>query len=248
MRVGKEVPAALSVLALIFVTTALGTPPAQGRAPLSATLPPVAEPIPTAAAVPSPAPETRTLRLLQADGTVAQLPLDDYVYGVVGGEMPAGWPIDALKAQAVAARTYALHQAQAGKHAAQGADVCFDSTCCQAYQTPEFLRDKWGPDSAFYEQKLRSAVSDTQGQVVTYGGALISAVYHASSAGSTNAAADVWGRAVPYLVSVESPGEESKGHGVGMSQWGARYLAEDGLDYRSILEHYYPGAQLTALP
>lgn len=248
MRVGKEVPTALSALALIFVTTALGVPPAQGRTPLSAALPPVAEPVPTETAAPSSSPSIRTLRLLQEDGTVAELSLDDYVYGVVGGEMPAGWPVDALKAQAVAARTYALHQAQAGKHAAQGADICFDSTCCQAYQTPEFLRDKWGGDSGFYEQKLRSAVSETQGQVMTYGGALISAVYHASSAGSTNAAADVWGRAVPYLISVDSPGEESKGHGVGMSQWGARYLAEDGLDYRAILEHYYPGTQLTHLP
>lgn len=245
MSVGKEVPTALAALALIFATTALGLPPAESRAPLSATLPPVAEPVPAASAVPSPLPDARTLRLLQSDGTVDELPLDDYVYGVLGGEMPAGWPIDALKAQAVAARTYALHQAQAGKHTAQNADICADSTCCQAYQTPEFLRDKWGGDSAFYEEKLRRAVSETQGQVVTYGGALISAVYHASSSGSTNAAADVWGRAVPYLVSVDTPGDEVKGHGVGMSQWGARYLAEDGLDYRGILAHYYPGTQLT---
>lgn len=244
MGIGKEIPTALTALALIFVAAALGTPPAQGQAPLSApTLPPVAEPVPTAE--PSQPPERRTLRLLRQDGVVEELPLDDYVYGVLGGEMPAGWPIEALKAQAVAARTYALHQSQAGKHTAQGADICFDSTCCQAYQTAQFLREKWGGDSGFYEEKLRRAVTETQGEVVTYGGALISAVYHASSAGTTNAAADVWGRAVPYLVSVDTPGEEVKGHGVGMSQWGARYLAEDGLDYRAILTHYYPGTQVT---
>lgn len=245
MTVPKEVAAALACLAAVFIAAAAGFPPAQAQQREQA--PPSSPPATVQVRGVGRQSAGASIRLLQEDGTVGTLPLEEYVYGVVGGEMPASWPADAIKAQAVAARTYALNQAQAGKHAAQGADVCFDSTCCQAYRPPDFLRDKWGADSDFYEQKLRLAVSETRGQVVTYGGALISAVYHASSAGSTNAAADVWGQAVPYLVSVESPGEEAKGHGVGMSQWGARYLAEDGLDYQAILEHYYPGTTLEDL-
>lgn len=239
MQVPREILAGLVSVALVFTTAAAffapsgADGPPEPSAPSQETLPP------QAAADPGP-----DLRVLLLDGQVETMALEDYIYGVLGAEMPAGWPMDALKAQATAARTYALHQRQAGKHAAQEADICADSTCCQAYQTPALLRDGWGDAADFYQSKLRQAVAETQGQVVTYDGALISALYHASSAGTTNAAEAVWGRAVPYLISVDTPGTESKGHGVGMSQWGARYLAEDGYTYQEILAHYYPGTEL----
>lgn len=242
MTIPRELTAALVNVAAVFAVAGLFFSPAAGKAmPETPQSPPKAQIRGAGRDVSGP-----TVRLLLDGGETRTLPLEDYVYGVLGGEMPALWPMDALKAQAVCARTYALYQRQAGKHAAQEADICGDSTCCQAYQTPAFLQDTWGSDAPFYEAKLRQAVAETQGQVVTYQGALISALYHASSVGTTNAAETVWGRAVPYLVSVDTPGDLSKGHGVGMSQWGARYMAEDGATYQDILAHYYPGTSLEA--
>lgn len=244
MTVPRELTAALVSLAAVFLAAGALFSPAAAQ------LSEPSQPEPTRQSGAAPVrgagrnPRGTAIRVLLSDGQVQDMELDAYIEGVVGGEMPALWPLDALKAQAVAARTYALQQAQAGKHAAQNADVCADSTCCQAYQTLQFLRDSWGGDADFYQEKLHQAVAETQGEVLTYDGALISAVYHASSAGATNAAADVWGKAVPYLISVDTLGTEVKGHGVGMSQWGARYLAEEGRTYQEILAHYYPGTAL----
>lgn len=190
----------------------------------------------------------RTLRVVFGD-EVRELALEDYVYGVVAAEMPAAFPDDALEAQAVAARTYALYQSGAGKHADEGGDVCGESTCCQAFVTQEELDARWGGDAAFYTQKLRAAVEHTAGEVLTYHEELAAAVYHASSEGSTRSAAEVWGGSQPYLTAVDTPEDTGqKGHGVGMSQRGAQALAQQGADYREILAHYYPGTELTALP
>lgn len=179
---------------------------------------------------------------------VQEMPLQDYVYGVVAAEMPAAFPDAALEAQAVAARTYALYQSSAGKHADIGADVCGESTCCQAFITQNELDARWGADAAFYTQKLRAAVERTAGEVLTYHGELAAAVYHASSDGSTRSATEVWGGAQPYLAAVATPEETGqKGHGVGMSQRGAQALALEGLDYRAILAHYYQGIEITRL-
>lgn len=186
----------------------------------------------------------RTLRVVFEDG-VHELALEDYIYGVVAAEMPAAFPEAALEAQAVAARTYALYQSAAGKHADVGGDVCGRSTCCQAFITQEELDAHWGGDAVFYTQKLRAAVSATAGEVLTYNGELAAAVYHASSEGSTRSAAEVWGGSLPYLTAVSTPEDTGqKGHGVGMSQRGAQALALEGYSCREILEHYYQGVQL----
>lgn len=147
--------------------------------------------------------ETPTVRVLLTDGTVETLALEDYVQRVVTAEMPASFESAALEAQAVCARTYALQQAQAGKHAAQEADVCADPGCCQAYAAhpPE----SWGADAPALSEKLRAATQATAGQVLRMDGQLISAVFHASSQGATAPAQAVWGSAVPYLVSVSTP-------------------------------------------
>lgn len=147
-------------------------------------------------------PSDQSVRLLLPDGQVALLGLEDYIYGVVCAEMPASFAPEALKAQAVAARTYALRKLSSAVHA-PGAQLCADYTCCQAYtaQDPE----SWGDQGAEYSAKVRQAVAATAGQVLTQDGALIDAVFHASSAGATAPAQAVWGAQVPYLVSVSTP-------------------------------------------
>lgn len=143
------------------------------------------------------------ISLLQEDGTVSQVELEAYVLGVVAGEMPAEFEIEALKAQAVLARTYALKRSTAVDKHPQGT-LCTESSCCQAY-CPEEKRD-------MPLDKIQEAVSTTEGQVLTYSNALIEATYFSCSGGYTEDAAAVWGTDVPYLQAVASPGEEKSAH------------------------------------
>ena len=269
-----------------------------------------------------------------SEGEVLIMPLNEYLIGVVGGEMPASFPLEALKAQAVAARTYTVRRMACyggegcGK---EGADICTDSTCCQAYTAPEQLKANWGQNARRYMDKLTEAVYSTEGEVILYNGSPIEALYHSSAGGRTEDAQNVFSSALPYLVSVSSPGEEGSkyhgeeeyspkefaaavnkkwpsakldrkklssqvkilsryqsgqveklklnkvtvsgkelrkllglnsanftidisdtvlirttgyGHGVGMSQYGARAMALSGADYREILTHYYTGVEV----
>ena len=269
------------------------------------------------------------LRVL-LDGEAVEMDMQDYLVGVVAAEMPASFPEEALKAQAVAARSYALYCAASGKHSE--ADVCTDPGCCQAWIGEERLRENWG--SAYEEQlaRIRGAVEATEGESLRYDGEPVFAAFHSSSAGATEDCGAVWNPR-PYLVSVSSPetaadvpgyistlrcapldfrdavlsaypkadfsGDETEwigslrrdasgrvesltlggiaipgtelrrlfslrstaftleytegaflftvtgyGHGVGMSQYGAKVLAQQGADYTQILAHYYPGTVL----
>lgn len=247
--------------------------------------------------------------------------LEEYVAGVVAAEMPAAFPEEALKAQAVAARTYQVRQMQAA-----GSDtVLYDVG--QAYCTVEEQKEKWGENYGVYAAKIRNAVRETAGEIMVYEGEPILAAFHAQSGGRTEDAENVWNSPVPYLKSVDSvedqnapnyktevsisaetvfskleslgdtncteenleirvlsrteadyvdevqagalrltgrqmrealglrsanftverQGEEflfityGYGHGAGMSQYGASFLAEKGMGYHEILEHYYTG-------
>ena len=269
------------------------------------------------------------LRVLDGE-TVREMTLGEYLVGVVRAEMPASFQPEALKAQAVAARTYTLYKLQTGGNHGDTADICTDSTCCQAYISEDRARANWGADADVYEQKIEASVKETDGQAILYGGVPILAVFHSSSAGQTRKAGEVWQNDLPYLQAVASPengavipnyysrveftGEEFKaaflaaypeadlsgpmsgwlknavtdsagsvetlevggvtikgsrlrsilglrsacfewevedgklvffvtgyGHGVGMSQYGANAMAEDGADYVEILTHYYTG-------
>ena len=134
---------------------------------------------------------TTPIRIMQSNGSVVTMDLEQYLVGVVMGEMPQDFHPEALKAQAVVARTYTLRMRErSSKH--PGADVCTNSECCQSYREG---------DSA----AIRGAVEATMGQVLTYDGALIEATYFSSSGGRTEDALAVWGSDVPYLQSVESP-------------------------------------------
>lgn len=268
------------------------------------------------------------------ENRVEDMKINDYLKCVVAAEMPVDFELEALKAQAVAARTYLyshIEQVRQGNVAAghNGAVVCTDSTHCQAYITEQKRRDSWEGDIDAKWNKISAAVEDTSGQVMTYDGEIISAVFHSTSSGNTEAAVDVWGSDVPYLQSVASEGDEKSpkfhselvmseedfrsraeekisgmdrskaligniirsdaggivtielggvevegtefrsifslrstnveieqtdgdiimsvkgyGHGVGMSQYGADYLASQGKDYEEILKTYYTGIKI----
>lgn len=339
---------ALSVLALLL---ALGLPwlrSERSAAAVSET-PPAAEetsPLPLAASPPpgnlpqsnpearplsAPAAAQERLAVLTPEG-VSEMDMQDYLLGVLAAEMPASFPEEALKAQAVAARSYALYCARASKHG--DAQVCTDPGCCQAWQSDAQLRDKWGESYETNLARIRAAVDDTDGQYLLYDGLPAFAAFHSSSAGATEDSGAIW-NALPYLVSVSSPetaedvpnyvsrvqclpldfrdallsacpeadftgepeswlGAETRdasgrvaslllggrsftgtqlrslfrlrstaftltledglftftvtgyGHGVGMSQYGAKALAASGSDYAAILAHYYPGTLLVS--
>ena len=265
-----------------------------------------------------------TLSVLTENGPLP-MTLAEYLPRAVAAEMPVSFGPEALKAQAVAARTYVLASA---RH--PDADVCTDSGCCLAYRTEDELRALWGEDYDECMATVTAAVNATDGEILTYEGRPIQAVFHASSAGSTEDSAAVWS-AQPYLIAVASPetaeavpelistavfspeelarrlgltdadapetwlaGAERDGagrvkylriagqtlsgafvrgalglrstdfdlrfdggsfvftvagygHGVGMSQTGAKLLAAEGWTYGEILAHYYPGTELVHL-
>lgn len=142
-------------------------------------------------------------------GQTVEMPLDEYVRGVVAAEMPASFGLEALKAQAVAARTFAVRRMRQfggpGCTAHAGADVCTDSQHCQAWVSDDELRKRLGYLEYYaYVRKIASAVESTSGKVVTYQGKPIEAYYHAASGGSTENSEDVWQTAVPYLRAVST--------------------------------------------
>ncbi len=135
--------------------------------------------------------------------------LEEYLVGVVLGEMPADFEAEALKAQAVVARTYTLRANTVYSKHGDGS-VCMDSGCCQAYLSPADYLSRGGTQENL--DKIQSAVAATAGQVLTYEGVLIEATYFSCSGGSTEDAVAVWGTDYPYLQSVSSPGEEYAAH------------------------------------
>lgn len=147
------------------------------------------------------------LRLI--DGTSAEMELEEYLVGVVLAEMPAYFEEEALKAQAVVARTYTLKTCMVGGKHADGI-ICSDSCCCQAYLSVMDYLQRGGTGESV--DKVRSAVLDTSGQVLIYDGELIEATYFSCSGGLTEDAQAVWGTEYPYLKSVASPGEENAAH------------------------------------
>ncbi len=274
---------------------------------------------------------------------IVKMNLEDYIIGVIAAEMPASFEMEALKAQAVAARTYALGRAAklygSSETAHDGADVCTSPGHCQAWVSKDTAMRRWGLFSSFkYWNKICKAVSDTSGEIIEYNSVIINPLFHSNSGGHTENVEDVWaGTATPYLRGVESPGEDTfseyktevvleqedmvkrlklfypdlklkskdilsdteikkyssgdrvmemkignitikgtdfrkvfqlksanfklskladgrvavttigYGHGVGMSQCGANYLAEKGYTYSNILKYYYQGVTLNKI-
>ncbi len=140
------------------------------------------------------------LTILIGDEPVA-MNLRDYLLGVVAAEMPASFEPEALKAQAVAARTDTIYRLQVSKPHGNAA-CCTDAGCCKAYASPSELRERWGAEYDRWAEKIAAAVDGTDGEVIVYDGAPIFAAFHASSAGSTECSENVWLSALPYLRSV----------------------------------------------
>lgn len=156
-----------------------------------------------------PVQEQLSILVTGEDGSVQEQAMDDYLTGVVLAEMPASFEEEALKAQAVAARTYAQKASVTGGKHGNGS-ICTDPSCCQAYLSEEAYLDKGG--TAESVDKVRQAVADTSGLVLTYEGELIEATYFSCSGGYTEDAMAVWGADYPYLQAVSSPGEEEAAH------------------------------------
>lgn len=146
---------------------------------------------------------------LQQGDAVAAVDLDTYLVGVLLAEMPVSFEQEALKAQAVASRTYARKAYETGGKHGDGS-VCTDSSCCQAYLAPDAYLQMGGTEEGI--EKVTAAVQDTAGLVLNYGEELIEATYFSCSGGQTEAAMEVWGTEYPYLQSVPSPGEEAAAH------------------------------------
>lgn len=157
---------------------------------------------------------------------VEEVDLEQYLYHVVSAEMPADFELEALKAQAVVARTYTLFKAQNKKH--ENADICDESTCCQAWISKEDRLARWeeGKRESNW-QKIEQCVQETRGKIVTYNKEPINAFFHSNSGGRTELPVNVWGGSdFPYLQVVETAGEE------GYSQ----YASEVELSKEELLE------------
>lgn len=153
-----------------------------------------------------------TIKLLHTEtNKIEEIKLDEYLYGVVSAEMPASFEEEALKAQAVVARTYTIYKIvnNDGKHGE--ADICDDSGCCQAWISKEDRLEKWNENEKEENwNKIVNAVNSTQGKIITYEGKPINAFFHSNSGGATEAPIDVWGGSgYPYLQSVATAGEDA---------------------------------------
>lgn len=161
--------------------------------------------------------------------------IEDYIKGVVPSEMPSGWETEALKAQAVAARSYAL--ANLGKRAKYGYDL---------NDTPE---DQAYGGASVETEKTNKIVEDTKGIVLIYDLKIIPAYYSASAGGQTINASSAWGSDLPFIRSVPSYDDNVKknGHGVGMSQHGANNLAKQGYNGYQILQYFYKNVKFARI-
>ena len=151
-----------------------------------------------------------TIRLLhKATSQVEEVPIDEYLCHVVSAEMPVDFELEALKAQAIVARTYTIYKIENKKH--QEADICDDSNCCQAWISKEDRFARWEKEKQESNwEKIQKAVNQTTGLIITYQNAPINAFFHSNSGGTTEIPVNVWGgTGYPYLQSVETSGEEA---------------------------------------
>ena len=232
----RSIWAACLALAVLSATVWLQLRLEAGRPAVQSVPTSGAAPAPTAGPVQTAVPQ----RLCVLDGAeVLEMDMRDYLFGVLAAEMPADFAPEALKAQAVAARTYALWCAESGRHAE--AEVCTDYRCCQAWLSDEALRERWGDAYPQRHDKLAGAVAASEGQILCYGGQAVFAAFHSSSAGFTEDSGAIWS-ALPYLVSVSSPEDEATVPG---------YVSEavfPALDFRDTLLYEKPEADFSGPP
>lgn len=147
---------------------------------------------------------------LHNENKVVEMTLEEYIVCVVAAEMPYTFSSEALKAQAVAARTYCIYKLNKGNTHSKGADVCTDYSHCAAFVTKDELINKYGKKvTESIITKITNAVKATEGQILTYNGEPILAVFHSRSYLYTESSENIWGGYLPYLVSVSTPEEDS---------------------------------------
>lgn len=140
---------------------------------------------------------------LHEENRAVELPLEEYVAGALAAEMPASFELEALKAQAVAIRTYTLRRLLAGVKYALDADMSDDVNSCQAYVSFQQFRTRNPGQWQEYWEKINKAVSDTRGEIILYDNQPIDALYSSTCGGCTASASEAWGRDIPYLQSVK---------------------------------------------
>lgn len=153
-----------------------------------------------------------TIKLLHTKtNEVEELNLDEYICNVIAAEMPVNFEIEALKAQAVVTRTYTVYKISKNGSKHENADICDSANCCQAWISKEDRYAKWNENECDDNwNKIVKAVNETIGQIITYDGEVINAVFHSNSGGKTEIASNVWsGGDYPYLQSVETSGEDA---------------------------------------
>lgn len=157
--------------------------------------------------------------IYRSSGKVEKIELEEYLIGVVGAEMPASFNSEALKAQAILARTYALKAIQTNKKLT-------DTVSTQTYKDNTQLKQMWGSSYTSYYNKIKSAVDATKGLTVKYNGGYIEALYFSTSNGYTENAENVFTNAFPYLQTVESPWDKNV----------SSYLKTVTLNYQDVLK------------
>lgn len=159
-------------------------------------------------------------------GEVKEMTLHDYVICAVAGEMPATFELEALKAQAVAARTFTVKHLSSSCASNRNANVCTYYGCCQAYVSNEQMKKNWGNSYEEKYEKIKRAVEETDGLCMYYNNEPITVFYFSTSNGHTDACQDVFVKTLPYYKSVESPGEETA----------PRYYSYVKITYESFLQ------------
>ncbi|MGM9521844.1 MAG: stage II sporulation protein D [Oscillospiraceae bacterium] len=183
-----------------------------------------------------------TIKLLNGD-SVTEMTMSQYLKGAVAAEMPASFAPEALKAQAVAIRTYVLYKmlvSPSNNH--PQADICSDSTCCAAWKDESYLREKWGDNYDANAAIIASAVSETNGLYLSYDDAPALAVFHSSSSGKTEDSSEVWSSSLPYLISVDSPESSSSVPNYTSS------VTVSAKEFRETISESYPDAQFADDP
>ena len=140
---------------------------------------------------------------MSEDGKTENIPLREYIIGVVAAEMPASYETEALKAQALVAVTYTRYVREKGDKK-NDADITDDSSTHQGYMTDEQMQEKWGDAYESYRERIETAVDDVLDKVIVHDGKPIMAAYHAISSGRTESALNLWGKDIPYLQSTDS--------------------------------------------
>ncbi len=150
---------------------------------------------------------------LSKEDKVVTLPMEEVLMGVLAAEMPASFEMSALEAQAVAARTYIMRRMDEPWGVGSGhadSDICDDPAHCQAYINKEAMQEKWGSNFETYYNKISQAVQNTAGQVLSFDGELIEALYHSTCGGQTEDGGKPYLVSVPCFWDTEAPKYESK--------------------------------------